>query len=79
MVCDQCNCYFSFWDTFCPFTPPNGLKNENLNKIKKTPGHIILHKCTKIMIICSTVPEIWHMTHVIVIGHLGLLFALLLT
>ena len=27
--------------------PPNGLKNKNLNKIKKTPGHIILHKCTK--------------------------------
>ena len=21
MVCDWCNCYFSFWATFCPFTP----------------------------------------------------------
>ena len=22
MVCDRCNCYFSFWTIFCPFTPP---------------------------------------------------------
>ena len=21
MVCDGCNCYFSFWAVFCPFTP----------------------------------------------------------
>ena len=21
MVCDGCNCYFSFWAIFCPFTP----------------------------------------------------------
>ena len=21
MVCDRCNCYFSFWAIFCPFTP----------------------------------------------------------
>ena len=31
----------------------------------------------KIMIICNTVPEIWHMTDVIVIFHFGLFFALL--
>ena len=29
------------------------------------------------MIICSTVPEIWHVTHVIVIFHFRLFFALL--
>ena len=29
------------------------------------------------MIICCTVPEIWHMTDVIVIFHFGLFFALL--
>ena len=29
------------------------------------------------MIICHTVPEIWHVTHVIVIFHFGLCFALL--
>ena len=47
MVCDGCN-YFSFWATFCPFTPPNSLKNKNLKKMKKQPGDIIiLHKCTK--------------------------------
>ena len=46
---DECNCYFSFWTIFFPFCPPNSLKNENFNKKKviKTPGDIILHKCTK--------------------------------
>ena len=35
--------YFSFWATFCPFTP---LTPQNTKK--KTPGDIIiLHKCTK--------------------------------
>ena len=84
MMCDQCNCYFSFWATFCLFThpplhPPNSPKNENLNNMKKVPGDaIILHKCTKkIMVIYYTVPEIWHMTHIIIIFHFGLFFALL--
>ena len=41
------------------------------------PGDIItLHKCTKIMIICFTVPETWRMTDVIVIFHFGQFFAL---
>ena len=31
----------------------------------------------KIMIICFTVPEIWHVTDVIVIFHFGLCFAIL--
>ena len=31
----------------------------------------------KIMIICHTVPEIWHVTYIIVIFHYGLFFALL--
>ena len=31
----------------------------------------------KIMIICYTVPEIWHVTYVIFIFHFGLFFALL--
>ena len=47
MVHDVCNCYFSFWAIFCPFTPvtPKKWKNE---KVKKVPGEIIiLHKCTK--------------------------------
>ena len=29
------------------------------------------------MIICHTVPEIWHVTYIIVIFHFGLFFALL--
>ena len=30
-----------------PFYPPNSPKNENSKKMKKSPGDIILHKCTK--------------------------------
>ena len=44
MTSDRCNCYFSFWGIFCPFTC---LKNENFTKMKKLLGDIIiLHKCT---------------------------------
>ena len=47
-------------------------------KNEKNPGFIIiLQSVLKIMIICYTDPEIWHMTVVIVIFHFGLLFALL--
>ena len=36
------------WDHFLPFYPPNNTKNQNFEKLKKTPGDIItLHKCTK--------------------------------
>ena len=39
MACDRCNCYFSFWAIFCPFT-----KRQNF----ETPGDIIiLQMCTK--------------------------------
>ena len=40
--------FFSFWTTFCPFTPPpiNNPKNHNFEKMKKKPRDIIiLHKC----------------------------------
>ena len=55
MAHDRCNCYFSFWAIFCPFTPPpppypplTCPKNEIFKKMKKTPGDIIiLHNCTK--------------------------------
>ena len=36
MVCDRCNCYFSFWAIFCPFYPPNSQKIKILKKRKKT-------------------------------------------
>ena len=32
---------------FLLFYPPSSLKNENFKKVKKTPGDIILHKCTQ--------------------------------
>ena len=44
-------------------------------KIKKNPGDIILQKHTKNH--GHTVPEIWHMTDVIVTFHFGLFFGLL--
>ena len=30
MVCDGCNCYFSFWAIFCPFTPLTAQKMKIL-------------------------------------------------
>ena len=47
MVCDRCNCYFSFWAVFFPFAPLTAQKT-NFKKMKKNPGDIIiLHMCTK--------------------------------
>ena len=46
MTCDGCNCYFSFWDICCPFTPLTAQKI--FKKVKIMPEDIIiLHKCTK--------------------------------
>ena len=55
------------------------LLHKNFEKLKKTSGDIIiLQKCTKNHDhMCYTVPEIWHVTNVIVIFHFGLFFALL--
>ena len=44
--------FFVILDIFCPFPPPppspNIPKNQNFEKLKKTPGDIIiLHKCAK--------------------------------
>ena len=77
MVCGRCN-YFSFWAIFCPFTPHTCPKNENFKITKKHQE--ISSFCTsvlKILIIWYTVPEIWHVTDVIVIFYFGLFFALL--
>ena len=79
LVRDGYNCYFSFWGNFCLPPPPppchtNSPKNERFKKRKKTPGDIIfLHKCTSV--VCYIVPEIWHVTDVIVIFNFGLFFA----
>ena len=62
---------------FLPFYLPKSPKNQNLKKNEKTPGDIIiLHKVPKTMIICYTVPEIWHLTDVIVIFYFGLFITL---
>ena len=47
MVCDRCNCYFSFWAIFCTFTPLKAQKIK-ISEKKNTPGNIIiLQMCTK--------------------------------
>ena len=55
MAHDTCNCYFSFWAIFCPFTPITAWKMKNSKKW--TPRDIInLHKCIKnhdYMLYCS--------------------------
>ena len=58
-ICSVTDRIFLFWISFCPFMPPNYQKNQNF-EMKKTPGDIILHKCTKnhdCMLYCS-----WDMT-----------------
>ena len=77
MVRDRCN-HFSFWANVCPFIP---LTTQNIKIFKKwkKPLEILSFytSATKIMIICYSVPEIWHVTNVIVIFHFGLFFALI--
>ena len=57
---DWCNCYFSFWAIFCPFTPLTTQKIKVLKKWKKNP--IILSFfdicAPKIMIRWCMVPDI---------------------
>ena len=67
MAHDRCNCYFSFWAIFCPFTALTCLKNENFKKNEKQKMEISsFYTCVpKIMIICNTVPEIWHVTDIV--------------
>ena len=47
-----------------PPLPSNNQENQNFAKMK----------IPKLMIICYTVPEIWHVTGAIVIFHFGLFF-----
>ena len=39
--------FFCHLGAFLPFYPPNSPKKENIKKMKKLPGNIILHKWTK--------------------------------
>ena len=74
---DGCNCYFSFWAIFCPFTPLTAQKMKISKKWKKPLEISFYTSVPKLIIICYTVPEIWCMMDVIVIFHFGLFFALL--
>ena len=65
-----------FFALLPPPRPPPHLPPPAAYKIKMLEDIISLHKCTKIMIICCTVPEIWQVTNVIIF-YFGLLFVLL--
>ena len=74
----MCNCYFSFWAIFCPFTPVTTWKMKISKKRKRYLEISSFYTCApKIMIICYNVPEIWCVTDVIVIFQFGLFFVLL--
>ena len=66
---------FHFGPFFALF-PPNSPK-KILKKFKKCQEISFYTSVPKIMITCYTVPQIWHVTNVIVIFHFGLFFALL--
>ena len=63
MACDRCNCYFSFWAIFCPFTPLTAHKIKFSKKWKKHLEISLSYICVpKIMIRWCTFPEILCMT-----------------
>ena len=67
VVCDRCNCYFSFGAIFCPFTPLTAQKIKILKEWKKCLEiSSFYNSVPKIMIICYTGPEIWCVTDVII-------------
>ena len=59
MVCDRCNCHFSFWAIFSPFAP---LTAQNIQILKKWKNHLEISSfyiCVlKIMIRWCAFPEI---------------------
>ena len=67
--------FCQIWTIFCPFTCLTTRKFKTLKNWKKYMEILSFYiSVPKIMIICCTVPEIWHVTDVIVIFHLRLLF-----
>ena len=76
------NIIFCLFGIFFALLPPiRTQKIKILKKWKRKKKHLEISSfytsVPKIMIICYTVPEIWHVTDVIVIFHFGLFFALL--
>ena len=81
MAHDRSIFLFSFSAIFCSSTPltPQTMK---ISKKKKKKGLEIISfyaRVPKIMIICYTVPEIWHVTDVIIIFNFRPFFAILPT
>ena len=73
IVLEWCNCYFSFWAIFCPYTPPP-LTARKMRKEKKKHLKISFYTSVpKIMMMYCTVPEICCVT---CIFHFGLFLAL---
>ena len=68
--------FFFHFGWYFSLLPPNSPQNENFKKMKKILEISFYTSVPKIMIICYTVPEIWHVTHVIFIFHSGLFFTL---
>ena len=70
--------FLSSWAIFCPFTPLTAWK-LNISKKWKEVLEIspFYSSIPKIMIVGYTVPEIWHVTDVIIIFHLDIFFPLL--
>ena len=79
MAHDRSIFLFSFSAIFCPSTPltPQTMKISKKKKKKGLEITSFYTRVPKIMIICYTVPKIWHKTNVIVVFHFGLFFALL--
>ena len=71
---DKCN-FFVISDYFLYLYPPNKQKNQNFEKMKKTPGDVILQLCT--IIIWCMVLEIWSSRSADFFCHFGSFFALL--
>ena len=59
MVRDWCNCYFSFWAIFCPFTAQKKIFKKMKKLLEMSPFYTSV---PKIMIRWCTVPEKWYAT-----------------
>ena len=60
MAYDRCNCYFSFWATFCPFNPLTAQKIKISKQWKQHLEILSFYTCVpEIMIRWYTVPEKW--------------------
>ena len=60
MAWDVCNCYFSFWTVFCPFTPLTAQKMKISKNWKKCLEMLSFHTYVpKVMIRWCMVPEKW--------------------